>query len=365
MDNTDLESEMERSITDCNNNAGGNTKDFSTVPADRVFYYNTKCYDCDEIVNKFNKTWFQLSFNFTINNTNSISLNTARNLATRIVDYNNSIYESRDEETLYYKDPKTNNIMYGEPVKMSDFMLLFFFYLHNPEISTLAREIIMYNTTKRPRYLVLFLKLIYLFMNQIPLTTVQAIFGVHFKHLLPNLEVEYDYINRMIRTLIASKKAYHRKSPTKIDESTVTQEDTETTHRKSFTKTTGTQEDTETEIDESTTAQNEERMKRDHLSSTILGRNKNFDTLNRCEEHVRSKETLSALPGFDSFLSIPPLRIVVLPEDPLCAHLICHDVSFLVRQLDYQAIDKTSFISIYPGNEKFLNMKDLEEIANV
>ena len=72
----------------CNARLGGRTHDFSTVPPYRVFEYDNKCYDMEEIITYFNKNWFKLNFNFTIDNTKSISFRTAFQLSNTLFQYN-------------------------------------------------------------------------------------------------------------------------------------------------------------------------------------------------------------------------------------------------------------------------------------
>ena len=143
-------------------------------------------------------------------------------------------------------------------------MMLLLFDLFDDEYSEVGREIIQYDTSKRPRHLFLFLKLIYLFMNQIPIEKVREIFQIHFPHLLGNLDRDYAHIVDSIKKCVKLSKDM----------------------RKAMKNSTTTKQESTGLFDE--TAYSET----DQLNASVQDyefNDSNFNKVQNCENHQRSK----------------------------------------------------------------------------
>ena len=94
----------------------------------------------------------------------------------------------------------------------------------------------------------------------------------------------------------------------------------------------------------------------------------NFNKVQNCENHPRSKQSVQLLtiPSIKSFLSIPPLRIIVLSEgldSENQPRLLCYDLGAVIEMINKVNTDEFISISSAEGDRIYLNIEEFVSIA--
>ena len=184
----------------CNDNRGDNTANFLSVPLLRMYTYRGLCYDLEPIIKKFNENWYKPEFNFTINNVLHLSLDTLVEIAGQVNFYNSRIKNRSNSAFLFYTGPD-DSLVYGETIKMADFITLLFEDLASNERSMLSTLIV---EETRSRVLLLVMRILYLCSNHFTFETVKPFYQTLYPRYVSTLESDHPILTTLINSLYSN-----------------------------------------------------------------------------------------------------------------------------------------------------------------
>ena len=183
-------------INDCNRNKNNDEADFKHISPARIFKYKDRCYDLEKIISAFNEGCLTQGYYFHITPLLALLYTTMRDLSKQTLKYNRKTTDSfhnrsRYQDILYvdHDDRQQDNIRMGKPIEITDFMNLLMHDLCEDRPSTICKEIITYDTSKRSRQALLYLKVIYIFMNHLPFNIIEHIYHMIYDRTLNKCHV--------------------------------------------------------------------------------------------------------------------------------------------------------------------------------
>ena len=159
-------------INICNRTKSNQEPDFKSIPPARIFKYKNRCYDLKKTISAFNDGCLTSGYYFHITPLLALSYGTMRDLSKQTLEYNRKTTDSfhnrsRYQDILYvdHDNRQQDNIRMGKPIEITDFMNLLMHDLCEDRPSTICKEIITYDMSNRSRQALIYLKVIYIFMN--------------------------------------------------------------------------------------------------------------------------------------------------------------------------------------------------------